>query len=50
MLIYLGVNFCVSVVKKMSINKQELIRRIAQKNGQDSELIETILDDSLYRV
>lgn len=34
----------------MFINQQELIRRIAQKNGQDSELIETILDDSLYRV
>ena len=45
-MIYLGVNFCFSVVKKMSINKQELIRRIAQRNGQASEVIETILDDT----
>jgi DNA-binding protein HU-beta len=50
MLIYLGVNFCVSVVKKMSINKQELIRRVSQRNGQDTEVIETILDDTLEEI
>ena len=34
----------------MSINKQELIRRIAQRNGQDSEVIETILEDTLEEI
>ena len=50
MLIYLGVNFCFLVVKKMSINKQELIRRITKRNGQDTEVIETILDDTLEEI
>jgi nucleoid DNA-binding protein len=34
----------------MSINKQELIRRIAQGHGQDSEIIETILEDTLEEI
>ncbi|MEA5537100.1 HU family DNA-binding protein [Crocosphaera sp. XPORK-15E] len=34
----------------MSINKQELIRRIAQRNGQDSEVINTILEDALEEI
>ncbi len=49
-MIYLGVNFCFLVVKKMSINKQELIRRITKRNGQDSEVIETILDDTIEEI
>ncbi len=36
--------------QKMSINKKELIRRIAQRNGQDAKVIETILDDTLEEI
>ena len=39
-----------SVIKEMSISKKELIRRIAQRNGQDTKVIETILDDTLEEI
>ncbi len=34
----------------MSISKKELISRIAQRNGQDTKVIETILDDTLEEI
>ena len=34
----------------MSINKQELIRRVAKRNGQNTEIIETILGDTLEEI
>lgn len=34
----------------MSINKQELIRRVAKRNGQNTEVIETIKYDTLEEI
>ena len=34
----------------MPINKQELIRRVAKRSGQNIEIIETILDDTLEEI